>query len=87
MMQIVYGLAGAVTMSVFYLVVYKLRAIEAWAKREEGPRERVGFFLALMATMGFVAGAMAYAPIQAGIVCQQSGKPIVACMLMGEAKK
>jgi hypothetical protein len=77
----IYCYLGAIAFLLLYLVSRWLRAFGAWTKREQGPRERVGFFVSLSLALGAIAGGMLHAPIEQARACSASGQQVVTCML------
>lgn len=64
-----------------YIAGYQSRRLAAWSKREEGPKDRVSFFLATALIMGFGVGCFAQPLWDKGLECREQGRPLVACMI------
>lgn len=79
--MVLYAVAGLVLGMAYYLILRKVRAFSAYAQREEGPKERVGFFLPLAAIIGLIMGAILYEPISLIKTCMQSSQPFGACIV------
>jgi len=79
MSQIIFAILGAIAFGGLYIIGRMARAILAWGNREPGPRERVGFYLAIFATAGAVAGWLAYQPFAAAQQCRAADQPVIQC--------
>lgn len=79
MFQLIFALLGAVVFCMFYFATRLLRTVFAWGNRDEGPRERIGFYLAIFAFMGAAAGWMAYEPFILAQQCKAAGQPVIPC--------
>ncbi len=73
--------AAAILMPALYLVVRQLYRFVAWVQRNEGPRERVGVVVVILAVVGFVGGSFAQPLLEKGQECQAQGQPVVQCVL------
>ena len=74
----------AISLPVLYLVNFQIRRIAAWSKREEGPKDRVGFFILLFAIFGFAIGCFAQPQWEKANECKAIGQPIIACMFFSK---
>lgn len=64
-----------------YLIRYQILRISSWAKRTEGPKDRVGFFILLTGVFGFVVGSLAQPLWNQAQVCKSQAKPVIACVV------
>lgn len=82
-----YGLVTSIIMGALYLLTRTLRKLGAWANRDEGPRERAGFYLTVVALLGFVAGGFLYKPISVVKACNMSHQPTTQCFITEMVKR
>lgn len=79
MFQLIFALLGAVVFCMLYFAIRLLRIVFDWGNRDEGSRERLGFYLAICAFMGAVAGWIAYGPFVVAQQCKAAGHPVIPC--------
>ncbi|ELI6431872.1 hypothetical protein RRM65_001610 [Aeromonas salmonicida subsp. salmonicida] len=72
--------SAAILLPVLYLVARQLRRFGAWVQRNEGPRERTGAMVVILAALGFAGGSFAQPLLEKGQECQAQGQPVVQCM-------
>lgn len=72
----------AAAFALMYLAGFQLRRLAAWSKREEPPKDRLGFFVPMMAILGFAVGSFAQPLWDKGAECKAEGQPLVACVFM-----
>lgn len=72
----------AVLFLAMYYIGFQLRRIDAWSKREQGPKDRVGFFLLIATIFGFAVGSLAQPLWDKGTECKAAGQPILSCVLL-----
>jgi len=72
----------AVVFVVAYLAHFQLRRLGAWSKREEGPKDRVGFFVVVTAVLGLAVGSFAQPLWDKGAECRAAGQPLAACVFL-----
>ncbi len=65
-----------------YLAGFQVRRLGAWSKREEGPKDRVGFFVLVMAVVGFAVGSFAQPLWNKGVECRAAGQALATCMFL-----
>ncbi|MFT0533609.1 hypothetical protein ACMHYJ_12390 [Castellaniella hirudinis] len=70
----------AVALPVVYLFSFQARRLGAWSKRQDGPKDRVWFFLLLFVIVGFCFGSFAQPLWDTGVECQAAGQPLVSCV-------
>lgn len=79
MSQITFAILGAALFCGLYLAGRAARSGFAWANRNAGPRERVGFYLVVFGVVGAFAGWLAYEPAAVARQCHTEGKPVISC--------
>lgn len=82
MLQVIFAVVGAVAFCMMYVAGRLLRALFAWGNRDEGPRERIGFYLLIFAVMGACAGWFAYEPFVIAQQCRAAGQPVIQCTFL-----
>lgn len=70
----------ATALPVAYFLGFQLRRLGAWSKRQDGPKERVGFFLLVLAILGFGVGSFAQPLWNKGVECKAGGQPLAVCI-------
>lgn len=81
------GIVSIVLAAVFpaiYFLGFQLRRLGAWSKREESPKDRVGFFLLVAAIFGFAVGSFAQPLWDKGAECKATGQPLATCVFLSE---
>lgn len=68
----------------FYFVGFQVRRLGAWSKREEGPKDRVGFFLMVAAIVGFAVGSFAQPLWNKANECKAAAQPVLSCTLFSK---
>lgn len=63
-----------------YFVGFQVRRLGAWSKREEGPKDRIGFFLLVAAIFGFGVGSFAQPLWNKADECKLAGQPVLSCI-------
>lgn len=81
MLKIGLILLGAAAFCLLYIAGRLARTVIAWGNNEPGPKERIGFYLAIAAMAGAFAGWLAYEPYLTIDACKAAGEPILACAL------
>ena len=71
---------SAIIFPILYFTVFQLRRLGAWSKREEGPKDRIVFFLIVTALIGFTAGSLAQPLWNKGVECKAAGQSIIPCV-------
>jgi len=71
----------AVLFPVMYYIGFQVRRLGAWSKREQSPKDRIGFFLLIGAVFGFAVGSFAQPLWNKGTECKAAGQPVVSCVL------
>jgi hypothetical protein len=61
---------GAVLLPLAYLIGRQIRRFGAWIQRENGPKERAGSIVVILAIVGFVIGSFGQTQWNKGVVCQ-----------------
>ena len=82
MSQVFFAVLGAIAFCTLYIIGRTIRSIIAWINRAPGPKERIGFYLAIFAVMGACAGWFAYKPFVMAQQCQAGGQPVIPCTLL-----
>jgi hypothetical protein len=54
----------------------------AWSRREEGSKDPVGFFVTVLAILGFAIGSFAQPLWDKGAECLAAGQALVKCMFL-----
>ncbi|WP_322996685.1 hypothetical protein [Castellaniella sp.] len=65
----------------FIFFGFQVRRLGAWSKRQDGPKDRVWFFLLMLAIVGFGFGSFVQPLWDTGIECQVAGQSLVSCVL------
>ena len=76
------SIAFAIGLPILWLLQHQLRRLGAWSKRTDAPKDRVGFFVMVMAILGFVAGSFAQPLWDKAASCKASGQPLGACLFV-----
>ena len=76
--------AFAVVFPVLYFVGFQVRRLGAWSKREDGPKDRVGFFLLVAAIFGFAVGCFAQPLWNKANECKAAGQPGLSCVFFSK---
>jgi len=63
-----------------YLLVFLLRCAEAWVRRNDPPRERVGVVCVLLAALGFFVGGVAQGMWDNSATCRATGQAPGVCL-------
>lgn len=66
---------------VLYLAFRYLRRLWSWMNRSEGPRERAGAYVVLLATIGVLVGGLSQGILESGAFCHDAGQPVVSCVV------
>ena len=70
----------AIAFPVFYIVILQIRRLGSWSIREEGPRDRVGFFLIIATIFGFIVRSLAQPSWNKAVECRAAGQPVLPCV-------
>ncbi|MES9993757.1 MAG: hypothetical protein ABW098_17545 [Candidatus Thiodiazotropha sp.] len=79
------GIASFVAAIIFPLIYFfglQFRRIGAWSKREDGPKERVSFFLVVATVIGFGLGSFAQPLVDKASECSAANKPVLSCVML-----
>ncbi|ADR35401.1 hypothetical protein Sulku_2752 (plasmid) [Sulfuricurvum kujiense DSM 16994] len=76
--------AFTVIFPIFYFVGFQVRRLGAWSKREDGPKDRIGFFLLVAAIIGFAVGCFAQPLWDKASECKAAGQPGLSCVLFSK---
>lgn len=79
------ALVLAIVFPALYWVGFQIKRVGAWSMREEGPKDRVGFFLIVLAILGFVIGCFAQPQWDKVMACKASGEPMGTCLFFSAA--
>lgn len=63
-----------------YLLAFMLRRIDAWLRRNDPPRERVGVICVLVAALGFFIGGAAQGMWDNSAACRAAGQAPGVCL-------
>ncbi len=78
------SVALAIAFPALYFFGFQLRRLGAWSKREDGPKDRVGFFLLVAAIFGFGMGCLAQPLWDKGTECKAAGQPVASCIFISK---
>lgn len=74
-------LAGGLALTALYYAGFLLRGFIAWTKKEDGPTDRLGFFIPFSLVFGMVIGSFAQGVYDLKASCDAAGQPLVACVI------
>lgn len=74
------SVAAAILFPSAYIVVRQLRRFGAWVQRGDGPKERAGAMVVILALFGLGVGSFAQPLWDQGVSCQAQGQPVVSCV-------
>ena len=78
----VVSLAFAALFPILYFMGFQVRRLSAWSKRENGPKDRIGFFLVAVAIIGFGVGSFAQPFWNKANECKAVGQPVLSCVFI-----
>ncbi len=78
------SIAFAIFFPLVYFLGFQLRRLGKWSKREEGPKDRVGFFLLMALIFGFATGSFAQPLWDKGTECKVTGQPLAPCVFFSK---
>lgn len=78
--------AVAALFPVAYLTFRQVRRFGAWIKRENGPKERAGVVVVMLAVFGFALGSYAQPLRDQGVICQDEGRPVIPCVFEADTR-
>ncbi|MGP9826886.1 hypothetical protein ACT048_20650 [Ectopseudomonas khazarica] len=73
-------LAGGLALVALYYAGYLLRSFAAWTRKEDGPTDRLGFFIPFSFVVGLVAGSFAQGVYDVKPACEAAGQPLILCI-------
>ncbi|MNC42721.1 hypothetical protein D3C75_915440 [compost metagenome] len=76
------SVAFAVLFPAMYYINFQVRRLGAWSKREQAPKDRIGFFLLIGTILGFIIGCFTQPLWNKGIECKAAGQPVVSCVFV-----
>ena len=73
-----------VMLTLAYLAGYQARRWAAWSKRQQGPTDRVSFFVVMAIALGFVLGSLLQPMWNKGAACKAAGQALAPCVLLSK---
>lgn len=71
----------AILFPILYFFGFQARKLGAWSKREEAPKDRVGFFIIAATLFSFSVGCFAQPQWDKISECKAQGQPIMPCLI------
>ncbi|MFS2035596.1 hypothetical protein ACEN8I_16360 [Polaromonas sp. CT11-55] len=76
------SLVLAALFPILYVAGYQLRCLDAWSKRLERPKDRVGFFVLAATVLGFLLGCLIQPQWDRAKECKAQHQPLIPCMVL-----
>lgn len=73
-------LLGGLAIASMYYAGYLMRGFIAWTKKEDGPTDRLGFFIPFAFVFGLAVGSFAQGIYDLKPSCEAAGRPLVICI-------